>query len=127
MPIFARPEDDPTISASSRPRGRLLALSALLATGLIAAGCGSSSNGDASAEAEDSVTTEAAAESATTEAGAEDETEGEEAGADTSAPVASDSFPAVEVLNLASGENINLADDLSEGTTPVLFWFWAPH
>ncbi len=123
MPIFARPEDDPTISASSRPRGRLLALSALIATGLIAAGCGSSSDGEASVDAD----TTTAAESETTEAAADETASDETETETTAAAAAADAFPSVEVLNLATGENTNLADNLSEGTTPVLLWFWAPH
>lgn len=36
-------------------------------------------------------------------------------------------FPSVEVLDVATGDPLNLAEELSGGDTPVLLWFWAPH
>lgn len=35
--------------------------------------------------------------------------------------------PAVEVLDIADGSVINLADELAGEDRAILFWFWAPH
>lgn len=36
-------------------------------------------------------------------------------------------FPSVDVVDIATGETINVAAELAGGDTPVLLWFWAPH
>ena len=36
-------------------------------------------------------------------------------------------FPDVDVVEIATGEPLNLADELAGGDRPILLWFWAPH
>ena len=36
------------------------------------------------------------------------------------------SLPAVSMVNVATGESVNLAS-FGEGDKPLLLWFWAPH
>ena len=43
----------------------------------------------------------------------------------TAAPVAS-KLPAIDVVNVNTGETVNLAS-LGGGDKPILFWAWAPH
>ena len=37
------------------------------------------------------------------------------------------SFPTIDVTDVATGETIDLAEELAGGELPVLLWFWAPH
>jgi hypothetical protein len=46
---------------------------------------------------------------------------------ETEAAAAAVNVPAVEVLDVADGSVINLADELAGEDRAVLFWFWAPH
>jgi hypothetical protein len=36
-------------------------------------------------------------------------------------------FPDIAVLDVQTGDSVNLAAQLGGGDTPVLLWFWAPH
>ncbi len=36
-------------------------------------------------------------------------------------------FPDLDVVSVATGESLNLKAELSGGDLPVLLWFWAPH
>lgn len=36
-------------------------------------------------------------------------------------------FPDLDVVSVATGESLNLKAELSGGELPVLLWFWAPH
>lgn len=44
----------------------------------------------------------------------------------TAAPAGTSPLPAVDVLDVANGETVALADQLP-ATRPLLVWFWAPH
>ena len=102
---------------------------------LLASACGSSSGSDAGARADSSAsepTSEAAPSAAvTTVAATEAEQPSDTTGSGSAtqteaAPAASDDVPAVEMINIATGEPVNLRA-LFPADTPQLFWFWAPH
>ena len=43
------------------------------------------------------------------------------------AVVGANLLPSVDVVDVATGDTFNLADQLGGGDTPILLWFWAPH
>lgn len=114
-------DDDPI--RSPRLRRSALArsgLSAAVALALLTSACGGSEP-------------DAAAGGAATTAVDAGTTVGGDAGstvvdADGGGEVAAPSlFPDVAVTDLANQAEINLAQTLAGGDTPVLLWFWAPH
>ncbi len=124
----------------ARPRRRLVA--SIVAVAVSAAACGSDATepneatGAATAQDSESASTVAAPadggpaddESADgSEAGRSDEgASADDDSADDDAPV-ENFFPDLEVVDIADGSTLNLADELGGGDRPVLLWFWAPH
>lgn len=98
--------------ASRRSRFRSSIVIAALV--VVAAACGSDSATDVTSGGDGPTTTRAA-------------TAAPGSGADGSAPVAGTaSLPSIDVLELASGDTVDLAA-LAEAGRPTLLWFWAPH
>jgi len=136
--------DQPSTDARRRSRPRrpgLTVLSVALAAVLAVSACGSGADdeqaeavasSDAAAgqqttvdqESGDSATTNTTtAETATPETTTSDDTTSDSESED---PVEAN-FPMVEVLNVADGSTVQLADELAGGDKPILLWFWAPH
>lgn len=36
-------------------------------------------------------------------------------------------FPDTDVIDIQTGQTLNLAAELAGGDRPILLWFWAPH
>lgn len=126
---------------------RRCAPAAVAVLALFVSACGTASTTDASSqssEADESALVAAASDDQDGTAGIADDTadepaddtgaegtvEGEpvdesESKTDLAAPAAN--VPAVEVLDVADGSIINLADELAGEDRAILFWFWAPH
>ncbi len=99
-------------------------MSALLAAGgLLMAACGgaSSTAGDPSTVPTGSATT--AAQPQPSDRG---ETPASSTPTRATAPDAGSPLPAVEVLDVATGDSVQFADFLPADRA-LLFWFWAPH
>ena len=45
----------------------------------------------------------------------------------STADVAENLFPDIDVVEVSTGASLNLKQELSGGDRPVLLWFWAPH
>lgn len=102
---------------------------------LVAAACGS---GDPDTTASPTLATDAPAaepeEATSDDADPASETEpddgatsedGEDSAAE--APPSEHLFPDIDVVDIPTGDTVNLAAQLAGGDTPVLLWFWAPH
>ncbi len=110
------------------------------ALALVVSACGTdSTTDDASAQGEDGASVVASSEdqgeaAETAEDGGAAAADGYGEGAPESASepatdvaAAAVNVPAVEVLDIADGSVINLADELAGDDRAILFWFWAPH
>lgn len=86
--------------------------SAAIAVGLLAGACGSQSS-EQSANTEASLQASAPAESGQTDSGDGSDSESR--------------FPDVDVFNVETGSQINLASELAGGDKAILLWFFAPH
>ena len=47
-------------------------------------------------------------------------------GGEAGPPTAGTDIPAVDVIDVRTGETVSL-QSFATGETPILFWFWAPH
>lgn len=120
LPLVTTPSPDP---ARRRRATRRAAVVATVFTA-VAAGCGSGAPTAAPSEGTTAAvtsTSSATAPSTATTVSSSD---------DTAAPtsVAPETvFADVDVVDVYTGEPLNLKAQLSGGDTPVLLWFWAPH
>lgn len=94
---------------------------ATVALALLATACGSGGADDTNTAA---AVTAAAPDPASSAAASEATSEA--VGPEAPAP-AENLFAPVDVVNIADGSTLNLADELAGGDRPVLLWFWAPH
>ncbi len=123
-------------STPSRPHGRRKLAALTVCAALIAAACGSG-EGDVSSgpvtvgepaatQGETPTTPPAPSDSGVPQTAAPQPAEsGEPAATEAPAPVASD-LPNVDVLDVYTGETVNLTS-LAPAGTPLLLWFYAPH
>lgn len=112
--------------APLRPRpGRQRVAIALLAT--LAASTAACGSGDTTAASPSETATTVTTDQSTTTAGSPDSTGDGESTGETPASVVQDVFAAVDVLDVRTGETVDLRATLAGGDTPVLLWFWAPH
>ncbi len=111
---------------------------AVAAVAILVSACGTdSTNDDASARGDGASVAassgdEGDAAAPADDAAAEPADEGEGAPESASEPAtevaaAAVNVPAVEVLDVADGSVINLAEELAGEDRAILFWFWAPH
>jgi hypothetical protein len=115
---------------------RTAALMVAFALGLAACGSGQSVAGsptrqepvaaDAPAVADDPAATDDTA-VADDPAATDDPAADESAADDESTEPVVNLFPDVDVLNVADGSSLNLAQELGGGDKATLLWFWAPH
>jgi hypothetical protein len=95
---------------------------------VVAAACG---DGSTTADGGDAV--DVAAESATSsdpstsDSGTEQGEPGSEGGDGSEDGAAGSLFPDTQVVEIATGAELNLSAELGGGDLPVLLWFWAPH
>lgn len=124
---------------------RAKAAAVLLALSLGAAACGADSSSTDAGSAESAPPTVQESSEAEPESESESESAsdtgsneeaadpGDDSGDDVEESAASDAapaenlFPDVDVLDIPTGETVNLKAELAGGDTPVLLWFWAPH
>ncbi|WP_419925819.1 hypothetical protein [Candidatus Poriferisocius sp.] len=92
------------------PRTRLIALAIAVALG--AAACGDSTAPPTATPAT-TAPTEAPAPAA-------------ESAPQTEAPAPASDLPSVDVVDLATGDTVNLAG-FAPSDRPIVLWFWAPH
>ncbi|MEM9134511.1 MAG: hypothetical protein AAF962_00855 [Actinomycetota bacterium] len=104
-----------------RPRRvpTLVGVMAALALAVAACGSGATDDADTAAEATTAPANTPSAADTTDEAA-------EPVGPEVPAP-AENLFAPVDVVNIADGSTLNLAEELAGDDRPVLLWFWAPH
>jgi hypothetical protein len=105
----------------------------LLTVALGAAACGSASTETSGASTEAPASEPSSTQPESPEApesgdgASADPNENSTGGDDASDAAVENLFPDVDVVNIADGSTVNLADELGGGDRPVLLWFWAPH
>lgn len=140
--------EPPVSSAGSKVRSPLHVGALLLALTVGAVGCGSATD-DSAQVAADSDASAVSADESSDDVGADDEAsaadasaaDSDDAGRSDDAAAESDDgdqtadeeavvenvFPDLNVLSITDGADINLQDELANGDTAVLLWFFAPH